>query len=53
MEVLKRHIVRIPLEENQNFDWKIFFYPIKCVFNEKKISDFNIIFSEFDEYEYR
>ena len=37
MEVLKRHIVRISLEENKNLDWKKFLNLIKCIFNEKKI----------------
>ena len=48
MEVLKRHIVRIPLEENKNLDWKKNKKLIKCIFNEKKIRDSNIILSEID-----
>ena len=37
MEVLERHIVRIPLEENKNFGLKTKIYLIKSIFNEKKI----------------
>ena len=47
MEVLKRHIVRLILEENQNLDWRTKIYLIMCIFNEKNFSDSNIIFSEF------